>query len=162
MDRREFLIGAAAIPLLSTGDTQAGCSGQPTPAVEGSAQTISRVRPGDAAWPSQATWEKLRQDVRRAFDRGEVAAGRVPDRAAECGLHRVVQGTEKSLLHRRPAGADANVRLARCLDVGAQRLCGRGRGDGGHRCGGEFRPRAPSAIGSERGRAQLPGDLERG
>ncbi|HLN26119.1 MAG TPA: FAD-binding oxidoreductase [Gemmataceae bacterium] len=63
MDRREFLKGAATIPLLSTGDTQAGCSGQPTPAVEGPAQTISRVRPGDLSWPSQASWEKLRQDV---------------------------------------------------------------------------------------------------
>jgi hypothetical protein len=33
------------------------------PSAIGPAETIRRVRPGDAAWPSEASWDGLRQAV---------------------------------------------------------------------------------------------------
>ena len=51
MNRRDFLRSAAALPLLAAGRAAAV---QPT---------VARVRPSDAAWPSPASWERLRQQI---------------------------------------------------------------------------------------------------
>ena len=54
MNRRELLKSAAAISI-----TTAGCAGMGT----STRQPFRRVRPGDPAWPSEASWERLRRDV---------------------------------------------------------------------------------------------------
>jgi FAD/FMN-containing dehydrogenase len=58
MRRRQFLKAAAAIPVVWT-----GCSQPPRAAAEESAKAVSRVRPGDPAWPAPARWEKLKHAV---------------------------------------------------------------------------------------------------
>jgi FAD/FMN-containing dehydrogenase len=57
MNRRQFLKSATAIPLLT------GCAQILRTSVEGAAQPVRRVRPGDPSWPSDATWDRLRQAV---------------------------------------------------------------------------------------------------
>ncbi|MFE0018943.1 FAD-binding protein [Mesorhizobium sp. NPDC059054] len=55
MNRRDFLqMMAATAPIALGGWCDASA---------GSVQPPGRVRPGDAGWPSQQAWEKLRQDV---------------------------------------------------------------------------------------------------
>ena len=63
MKRRDLLHTAAMLPLLSM---NVDALTEPTtnyekPRAKGS--TRRRVRPSDPAWPNQASWEKLRQDV---------------------------------------------------------------------------------------------------
>ena len=50
MDRREFLSALVVTPLLSK-------------LVSGASKSRRRVRPGDALWPNEAAWAKLRSDV---------------------------------------------------------------------------------------------------
>ena len=58
MKRRDFLKAAAALPLLSL-----DCSASTRSSARGPAVALHRVRPGDPAWPSEATWEALRREV---------------------------------------------------------------------------------------------------
>jgi FAD/FMN-containing dehydrogenase len=57
MNRRQFLKSETAIPLLT------GCTQILRTSEEGAAQPVRRVRPGDPSWPSDATWDRLRQAV---------------------------------------------------------------------------------------------------
>ncbi len=57
MNRRQFL-KSAAVPVVS-----AACSEAPLAAAFAAEQTRTRVRPGDAAWPSPASWAKLKDAV---------------------------------------------------------------------------------------------------
>jgi FAD/FMN-containing dehydrogenase len=59
MTRRQFLQSATAIPVLST-----GCAQVLRTAATGAAQPVRRVRPGDPSWPSDASWDRLRREVR--------------------------------------------------------------------------------------------------
>jgi hypothetical protein len=60
MNRRRFLqAAAAALPSLPT---ICSCMLAPTRAI-GAARSMSRVRPGDSAWPSEASWDRLSRDV---------------------------------------------------------------------------------------------------
>ena len=59
MNRRQFLKSATAIPVLST-----GCSQVLRTSAKGAAQPVRRVRPGDPSWPSEASWDRLRREVR--------------------------------------------------------------------------------------------------
>jgi FAD/FMN-containing dehydrogenase len=59
MNRRQFLKSAIAMPVLSTGCAQV----LPTSA-KGAAPPVRRVRPGDPSWPSDASWDRLRREVR--------------------------------------------------------------------------------------------------
>lgn len=56
MHRRHFLKCAATIPVLSI-----GCGD--VLRTKDAVQSARRVRPGDPSWPSEATWEGLRQQV---------------------------------------------------------------------------------------------------
>jgi FAD/FMN-containing dehydrogenase len=61
MNRRQLLKAAAAIPLLPGADWLQLADGR---AEDGASnQTLSRVRPGDAAWPSEESWNKLGRAV---------------------------------------------------------------------------------------------------
>src|SRR5262249_12812853 len=81
MNRRQFLESAAAIPVLV-----AGCSQKPLPSEGGSAEVVSRVRPHDAGWPSQADWDKLREEVhgRLIEVKSPLAACRAEPESAAC------------------------------------------------------------------------------
>lgn len=52
MDRRDFLKGLAAIPVISA----------LVDGVDGTAR-FRRVRPGDPLWPSEAKWESLNREI---------------------------------------------------------------------------------------------------
>jgi FAD/FMN-containing dehydrogenase len=53
MNRRELLKSAAAISAMAT-----GCA-----PIRRTAEPFRRVRPGDSAWPSEGSWERLNRDV---------------------------------------------------------------------------------------------------
>ena len=59
MNRRQFLKSATAIPVLSI-----GCSQVLRTSAKAAAQPVRRVRPGDPSWPSEASWDRLRREVR--------------------------------------------------------------------------------------------------
>ena len=61
MLRRGFLEGVIAVPILAGAWRQPFSSARAGEAATNRAR--SRVRPGDPAWPSQASWERLRQRV---------------------------------------------------------------------------------------------------
>jgi FAD/FMN-containing dehydrogenase len=58
MDRRQFLQSTTALPVLS-----AGWSGELLASAGTPDRPASRVRPGDARWPSRAEWEGLNKEV---------------------------------------------------------------------------------------------------
>ena len=84
------------------------------------------------------------------------------DAPTSAACERVLQEAEESLLHRRPTGPDANLRLGGCVDVRAERLCGRGHEDRRRGRGGQFRAGKQSASGRQRRWPQLPGHLQLG
>lgn len=57
MDRRQFLKAAAALPILTS------CSEGPPASGSDPSYRVRRVRPGDPAWPSEASWKSLRSQV---------------------------------------------------------------------------------------------------
>lgn len=77
MNRRRFLTSAAGIPFLSAGCSQAQRASTPP---------ARRVRPGDASWPSDATWDSLKRDVSGRLIKVEspLAACRAAPEAASC------------------------------------------------------------------------------
>src|SRR5437660_1233792 len=58
MNRRQFLKSAASLPVLSVG-VPPGLETTETSAT----QPLCRVRPPDPSWPSEASWDRLRQEV---------------------------------------------------------------------------------------------------
>jgi len=62
MKRRNLLRTAAMLPLLAAG---VATSFDPTRAAKRSVKhgALRRVRPSDPAWPSTASWDRLKQDV---------------------------------------------------------------------------------------------------
>ena len=64
MHRRNLLKGVAALPLLTLGAALAARA----PAL---ATPLRRVRPGDAAWPTAADWQKLSDSVGGALQPGQ-------------------------------------------------------------------------------------------
>ncbi len=82
MKRRQFLKTAAAIPVVLAGSSAVDS------AVAGPSASIARrVRPGDAAWPAPATWEKLKDAVggRLVELRSPLEACRSAPQSAACG-----------------------------------------------------------------------------
>jgi FAD/FMN-containing dehydrogenase len=58
MDRRQFLKSATVLPAVAV-----VCSEDSLFAANATGQPFARVRPGDAAWPSAASWAKLKEAV---------------------------------------------------------------------------------------------------
>lgn len=81
MNRRRFLKGAAALPLL----TRMRLSMLAPAWAEGTAarQAPSRVRPGDPAWPSAASWDRLNREVGGRLIKVQSPVGRLPGRTAQ-------------------------------------------------------------------------------
>ena len=98
----------------------------------GGSRSHSRVRPGDPAWPSEASWNQLSRNVG-----GQLVKVRSPLAACmdadEHGLRPGVQGLEEPLLPWRRDRADAVPRLGRRLDIEPKRVRGGGPDDGGYR-----------------------------
>jgi FAD binding domain len=81
MRRRQFLKGAAAIPMLTT-----SCAQPQRPPAQDTGRSVRRVRPADPSWPSAESWNRLRQDVRGRLIKVEsqLAACRATPDAAAC------------------------------------------------------------------------------
>jgi FAD/FMN-containing dehydrogenase len=86
MNRRQFLKSTAALPVLATGASATGSACDLLSSVEDAAPAVSRVRPGDASWPSPASWEQLRQQVhgRLLEVKSPLAACRTAPESAAC------------------------------------------------------------------------------
>jgi hypothetical protein len=84
MHRRQFLQGAAGLSVLATG----GAPVRRTSA-QGPAPPVRRVRPADPSWPSEATWDRLRQQV-AYLPAADNVLGPLPFRLR--GLHQPVIG----------------------------------------------------------------------
>ena len=98
---------------------------------------------------------------RRQSDRGCTRRSRLRG-GSEGGRVRATRREHpQSLLSRRPARRHAGLRLARCLDAGAERLCGEGAQRGRRGRGGQFRARQQSAPRRQGRRPQLSGHVER-
>ena len=95
MDRRQFLKSAAVILALSSGGSKVLRS-----CTKGADQAFHRVRPGDPSWPSEASWDELRQAVhgRLIKVQSPLAACQTAPEGAACSE---VLGAEKPLLPRR-------------------------------------------------------------
>ncbi len=79
MNRRQFLKSAAALPFLP------GCSHLPRSPAQGAAPPVHRVRPDDPSWPSAASWDRLRREVRGRLLKVQsplTACQRVPEGAS--------------------------------------------------------------------------------
>src|SRR5258705_8310953 len=83
VNRRDFLKSTAAIPVLA-----AGCSPLAKTSEKRAVPSVGarRVRPGDPAWPSAASWERLKREVegRLIEVQSPVAACRNAPDSAEC------------------------------------------------------------------------------
>ena len=84
MNRRTFLKGTAAIPFVPI-----CCSQMLTTSAESASPgpPARRVRPGDPAWPSEASWDKLSRDVGRRLIKVQsplAACQNSPDNNASC------------------------------------------------------------------------------
>ena len=122
MNRREFLRRTGTVPALAALGPLARVAPQ-------TRVPFRRVRPSDPGWPSADAWAALKQRVGgRLIPVPSVLA---PCRTApdERGLRGAPEGSREPVLHRRPAGRHADIRLARRVDGGAERLGRRGRAD---------------------------------
>ena len=151
LSRRRLLGTLAGLPFMSGLARGASAAVQPQ----------ARVRLGDPAWPSEASWDQLDRDVggRLIKVRSPLAdcVGGTPDAA----LRASVQGAQESLLPRRRGRAHPVARLGRGVDVGAKRLRRRRQDDARCRRRGQFRANEQSAARGEGRRPQLPGNIER-
>jgi FAD binding domain len=64
----------------------------------GAARSHSRVRPGDPAWPSEASWDRLGRDVGGRLVKVRSPLAACTDAPVERCLRPGLQGTEESLL----------------------------------------------------------------
>ena len=149
MKRRHFLKTAAAIPVVWS-----GCSSGP----------CCRWAPRSAFLPRPSRRSRLALPLElgevetggpRPIDRIAFAAGRVSG-ACWCRMHRVLQGAQESVLHRRrPRVTQTSGWLARGTRCPAStRSPPRARPACGRR---QFRPHAQAAVGRQRGRNSYQG-----
>jgi hypothetical protein len=125
MNRRRLLQGAAVIiPFLSgawallLGPARA----------QGAARSLSRVRPGDPAWPPEADWNQLSRDVggRLVKVRAPLAACTAAPASPACA--QVFEDLKNPYYLGDEVRPHAVAWLGRRLDVATKRLCG-GRPD---------------------------------
>ena len=89
MERRSFLKGALALPLV------------PGSAWAQAAPGFSRVRPGQPGWPAEASWDGLNRNVGGRLLKLQSSLSVCQRVAERRRLPRDLQGAEKSLLYRR-------------------------------------------------------------
>ena len=84
MNRRHFLKSAAAIPVFAIGCSQLSNTSVKRAAPGASAR---RVRPGDSAWPSAESWDRLNREVGGRLSRVQspLAVCQHAPTSAECG-----------------------------------------------------------------------------
>ena len=85
-------------------------------------RSVSRVRPADPEWPSEASWDRLSQETHGRLVKVQApfaACMEVPS-SADCAPD--FQGAEESVLPWRPGRTNAESRLGRCLDLKAECL----------------------------------------
>ena len=159
MNRRRFLQAAAAA--LSFLSTMWSWVLAPTRAA-GAARSISRVRPGDPAWPSVATWEELNREVGGRLIKVQSPLAACQNAPTSEACREVFRKLKNPLLHRRRSRPDPSPRLGRRMDVAAKCLRCRRPDDRRCRGGRQFRPREQSATRRKGWRPQLPGYIQCG
>ena len=117
--------------------------------------------PGRSGLAGRGALEGAGGGRRRLAARPAVAVRRLPRRRIGAGLHATLHLGVESLRHERRPGADADLRLGRCLGLAGERLRGRGAAHRRRRCRGQLRPHPSAAAGGQGRRAQLPGHVER-
>jgi hypothetical protein len=111
MNRRRFLqAGAAALSFLPTMWSWVLA---PTRAA-GATRSMSRVRPGDSAWPSEASWDRLSLDVGGRLVKVQSPLAACLS-AIEPQLCACLQGIKEPYFLGRRGRADAIPRLGRRL-----------------------------------------------
>jgi hypothetical protein len=153
MNRRTLLKLAATSSLLATRMPPTTSSADPASALTGT--TRRRVRPNDPSWPSLAEWERLNHAVGGRLVKVESPLTACADKPDTPACQELLRNL------RRPALRNAEHGVGRCLDIGAERLCGRRQDRGRCRRRGRCRPRAQAASRRQRRRAQLSRHVER-
>ena len=115
MRRRRFLKGAAALGATPFWPTVWSSTGRA--AGGGGNRPFSRVRPGDAAWPSEASWNELSRNVggRLVRVRSPLAECTNAPMAVTCS--EVFANLKNPYLPPRRGGTDPVARLGRRLDI---------------------------------------------
>ena len=137
MNRRRLLQSAAAT-MLAPGLWPKAFS--PTRAFA-AALPASRVRPGDPSWPSPARWAQLGRDVGGQLFKVEPPFAACMQAPSSSACADVFKALKNPYYLGDEAGLDPDTRMGRCLDLAAERLCGRRADDEGCRRGGQFRAR---------------------
>ena len=146
MNRRQLMMLAGGLPLMSTAYAQDANAPQPS---RRSVLAVGRPVAG------------AERPGRRPARPGEAAARRLPRGAGQCRVCRLLQRPEEPVADRRQRRPDPDQRLGRCLDVDAQRLC-RGRAQCSRRRGrSQLRAHPSTAARREGRRSLLSGDVER-
>ena len=154
--RRRLLRLAAALGLAPA------LLGTSVAAPAGAAGAFSRSRPGDPGLAGRGALEGARGGRRRLAAGPAATVRRLRGRCVAAELRATLRLGVESLRHERRPGADADLRLGRCLGVAGEPLRGRGATHRRRRRRGRLRPRPPPAAGRQGRRAQLPGHVERG
>ena len=155
MHRRSLLKGMAAVIALQPDLLSRLAANAAT------APRSAACGPATPRWPNAESWAKLNEAVGGNLIAAASPVRRLRDRSQGRIMRGRAREHPQSVLPRRPARRHAGLRLARCMDAGAQRLRGEGAIERRRRGGGEFRARQSSSPRRERRRPQLSGHFER-
>ena len=151
LSRRRLLKISAGLPFMSGLARGASAATQPQ----------ARVRLGDPAWPSEASWDQLDRDVGGRLIKVRSPLADCVGGSPDADLRAIVQGAQEPLLPRRRSRAHPVAWLGRGVDVGTERLRRRREDDARCRRRGQFRAHQQSAARGEGRRPQLPGNIQR-
>ena len=130
MKRRQLLKAAAAIPLLPGMEWLQLAAAR---ADDGDAKHPgARVRPGDAAWPAEESWNRLSQQVEGRLIKLESPLSVCRESPEGPACRKLFKSLKNPYYIGDDPGADADFGLGRCLDIAAERLR-RGRSEDGRR-----------------------------
>ena len=115
LSRRRLLETLAGLPFMS--GLASGASA--------AAQSKMRVRPGDPAWPSEASWDQLSREVEGRLIKVRSPLADCVSGSFDANCEQTFKELEESLLSRGRGRAHPVARLGRGVDVGAKRQCGR-------------------------------------
>ena len=158
MSRRRLVLQAATLPFLRSIWPSALAS---SPA-HAATPARSRVRPGDPAWPTVASWNRLDRAVggRLIKVRSPLSACIEAPSGPDCG--HVLKELRNPYFLGDEVGAHADARLGRRLDVRPSAYAVAARVHGRRRGRRRLRPREQAAPRRQGRRPQLSGHVQRG
>ena len=128
---------------------------------QGAGRSQSRVRPGDPAWPSEASWDRLSREVggRLVKVQSPLAACLEAPSSPRCA--QVFKELKNPYYLGDEVGLTQSLGWVDAWTSRPSAYAVAARDDGGCRRGRQFRPREQSAARREGRRPQLPGHLQR-